>query len=57
MTWDGARHRTWLDRVQLASVVARPPGQITLPDVALEIIGDDSAAGWTIFDFQYRLTG
>jgi hypothetical protein len=56
MTWDGARQRAWLDGVQVVSCVARLPGEITLPVVSLEIIGNDSAAGWTLFDFQYALT-
>jgi hypothetical protein len=56
-TWDGTKQRAYVDGVQMVVAALRNPGQITLKDLSLEIAGDDSAAGWRIYDFHYRLTG
>jgi hypothetical protein len=60
LTWDGTRQRVLVDGAEVASAVVRNPGTITLKDVSLFILGSEGAggaAGWNIFDLQYRLTG
>jgi hypothetical protein len=57
ITWDGLTHRAFVDGTQVAAGTLRNPATITLRDASLYIVGEASAAGWTIFDFQYRLTG
>lgn len=58
MTWDGTRHRAFVNGTQVTSGHLRSPAEITLQDGSLYIVGDASGGGgggWTIFDFAYRL--
>jgi hypothetical protein len=54
LTWDGVTHRAFLDGVETVVGTLRDPGTIALKDVSLFIIGDESAARWTIYDFEMR---
>jgi hypothetical protein len=56
MTWDGSTHRAYLDGVEVAAGVLRDPATIALKLVSLFIVGDASAARWTIYDFACRFT-
>ncbi len=57
LQWDGAQHRVWVDGQCVLAGVLRNPSGILRKVVSFYILGDASAAGWRIFDFQYSLTG